>query len=78
MYPNPTQHIVSIEYVDMKNKRSRSTLNIFTSEGKQVFSHQLSVGQTKFELNVENWAKGGYWVQWLQDGVSITENLIIY
>lgn len=61
VYPNPASSILNIHFSQSNNENY--LIEIFDILGKKVKEIKLPKGQTKAEVNVENWKKGLYLIK---------------
>ena len=73
VYPNPTQSIVNIEYINTINSGPK-TISIFNVVGTRVYTGQLT--KEKASVNLANFAKGIYIVQIEEEGNRLTSKII--
>jgi len=73
VYPNPTQSIVNIEYINTINSNPK-TISIFNVVGTRVYTGQLT--KEKASVNMVNFAKGIYIVQIEEGGNKLTSKII--
>ena len=74
IFPNPAQNIVNIDLGLIMNG---GNLEIIDFTGKIVYSSIVDVNQTKFKINIRNFAAGFYLVKFSSENAIITKKLII-
>jgi PKD repeat protein len=73
VYPNPANEVLNIEipYVN-----GNETLRIFNSMGQLIYEGQAQTNVTQMQVNVADWAKGVYQIEWVAQNNTLTSRFI--
>ena len=76
IYPNPAEAQATVSFENPMNF-NRQEVQMFNILGEQVFTAPLKKGTTLFELNVENFPKGIYFINVVANGARVSSKKMI-
>jgi Secretion system C-terminal sorting domain/Bacterial Ig-like domain len=75
IWPNPANDIISLQVNRAVNKDKKVT--VFDQLGKIVYSTHILVGESKVEMNSQNWNPGIYYIQTEHNGELIQSRILV-